>query len=79
MKQKFKNCNLPPAAVLSWLVTQRNLASIEDVTDELLRSIVEDNEFVAVFFRLAALLIIFKTSVSKGWIKVEQCQTKIAH
>jgi hypothetical protein len=42
---------LPPAAVLSWLVTQRNLASIEDVTDELLRSIVEDNEFVAVFFR----------------------------
>jgi hypothetical protein len=51
MKQRFKNCNLPPAAVLSWLVTQRNLASIEDVTDELLRSIVEDNEFVAVFFR----------------------------
>jgi len=36
--------------VLDWLITQRNSASIEDVTDELLRSIVEDNEFVAVFF-----------------------------
>jgi hypothetical protein len=48
---KVKELQPPPAAVLSWLVTQRNLASIEDVTDELLRSIVEDNEFVAVFFR----------------------------
>ena len=28
-------------AVLDWLVRQRNSASIEDVTDELLRSIVE--------------------------------------
>jgi len=36
--------------VLEWLVVQRNSASIEDVTDELLRSIIEDEEFVAVFF-----------------------------
>ena len=38
-------------AVLNWLVNQRNTASIEDVTDDLLRSIVEDNEFVGVYFR----------------------------
>ena len=36
--------------VLEWLVIQRNSASIEDVTDELLRSIVEEHEFVAVYF-----------------------------
>ena len=36
--------------VLEWLITQRNSASIEDVTDELLRSIVEEHEFVAVYF-----------------------------
>lgn len=36
--------------VLEWLVVQRNSASIEDVTDELLRSIIEDEEFVAVYF-----------------------------
>ena len=39
------------AAVLGWLVDQRNTAAIEDVTDALLRGIVEDEEFVAVFFR----------------------------
>ena len=38
------------SVVLEGLITQRNSASIEDVTDELLRSIVEDNEFVAVYF-----------------------------
>ena len=42
-------------AVLEWLVVQRNSASIEDVTDELLRSIVEEEEFVAVFFRCILL------------------------
>ena len=39
------------AGVLAWLIKQRNFASIEDLTDELLRSVVEDNEFVAVYFR----------------------------
>merc|ERR1719222_1508300 len=38
------------SVVLEWLITQRNSASIEDVTDELLRSIVEEHEFVAVYF-----------------------------
>ena len=37
--------------VLDWLILQRNSASIEDVTDELLRSIIEEEEYVAVFFR----------------------------
>ena len=37
--------------MLAWLVTQRNSASIEDVTDQLLKQIVEDNPYVAVFFR----------------------------
>jgi len=36
--------------VLDWLILQRNSASIEDVTDELLRSIIEEEEYVAVFF-----------------------------
>ena len=39
------------AAVLAWLIAQRNSAAIEDVTDTLLRDVVEDNEYVAVFFR----------------------------
>ena len=38
-------------AVFNWLVTQRNANGIEDVSDGLLRKVIEDNEFVAVFFR----------------------------
>jgi hypothetical protein len=38
-------------AVFSWLVAQRNTNGIEDVSDGLLRKVIEDNEFVAVFFR----------------------------
>ena len=38
------------STVLEWLVVQRNSASIEDVTDELLRSIIEEEEYVAVYF-----------------------------
>ena len=38
-------------AVFAWLVAQRNTNGIEDVSDGLLRKVIEDNEFVAVFFR----------------------------
>jgi len=36
--------------VMSWLVGQRNGAAIEDVSDSMLRTVIEENEFVAVFF-----------------------------
>ena len=38
-------------SVFSWLVAQRNANGIEDVSDGLLRKVIEDNEFVAVLFR----------------------------
>jgi len=38
------------SVVLSWLISQRNSAAIEDVTDELLRAVIEDEQYVGVFF-----------------------------
>ena len=36
--------------LLRWLVEQRNAASVEEVTDEMLAEVLEENEFVAVVF-----------------------------
>ena len=36
--------------LLRWLVEQRNAASVEEVTDEMLQEVLEENEFVAVVF-----------------------------
>ncbi|GAB6029507.1 protein disulfide-isomerase precursor [Chamberlinius hualienensis] len=36
--------------VLEWLIHQKNEATIEEVTDEMLDDLVADNEYVAVFF-----------------------------
>ena len=47
------------STVLEWLILQRNSASIEDVTDELLRSIIEEEEYVAVFFRYVGTRVTF--------------------
>ena len=47
----YDGCLGDESSVLDWLILQRNSASIEDVTDELLRTIVEEEEYVAVFFR----------------------------
>ncbi len=36
--------------VLNWLIEQRNMASIEEISDGMLDEIIEENEFVAVLF-----------------------------
>lgn len=36
--------------VLDWLIEQRNMASIEEISDGMLDEIIEENEFVAVLF-----------------------------
>ena len=36
--------------LLRWLVEQRNTASVEEVTDEMLDEVLDENEFVAVVF-----------------------------
>ena len=36
--------------VLKWLIVQKNTATIEEVTDEILVHLIEDHEYVAVYF-----------------------------
>jgi hypothetical protein len=36
--------------VLQWLVEQKNSATIEEVTDEILDDLIEEHEYVVVYF-----------------------------
>ena len=36
--------------VLRWLVEQKHTATIEEVTDEILKDLVEEHEYVVVYF-----------------------------
>ncbi|KAK7793468.1 hypothetical protein R5R35_013845 [Gryllus longicercus] len=36
--------------VLAWLIEQKNTATIEEVTDEILQDLIEDHEYVVVYF-----------------------------
>ncbi|KAF5307260.1 hypothetical protein FQR65_LT06976 [Abscondita terminalis] len=36
--------------VLKWLITQKNTATIEEVTDEILEDLIEEHEYVVVYF-----------------------------
>lgn len=36
--------------VLEWLIQQKNSATIEEVTDEILTDLIEDHEYVVVYF-----------------------------
>ncbi|KAF5299208.1 hypothetical protein FQA39_LY02381 [Lamprigera yunnana] len=36
--------------VLQWLITQKNTATIEEVTDEILEDLIEEHEYVVVYF-----------------------------
>lgn len=36
--------------VLTWLIKQKNTATIEEVTDEILKNLIEEYEYVVVYF-----------------------------
>lgn len=36
--------------VLKWLIEQKNTATIEEVTDEILDDLIEEHEYVVVYF-----------------------------
>lgn len=36
--------------VLKWLIEQKNSATIEEVTDEILEDLIEEHEYVVVYF-----------------------------
>ena len=36
--------------VLEWLIEQKNTATIEEVTDEILKDLIEEHEYVVVYF-----------------------------
>lgn len=36
--------------VLAWLIEQKNTATIEEVTDEILKELIDEHEYVVVYF-----------------------------
>lgn len=42
--------------VLQWLIEQKNSATIEEVTDEILEDLIEEHEYVVVYFSKYNLL-----------------------
>ena len=42
--------------VLKWLIEQKNTATIEEVTDEILEDLIEEYEYVVVYFSKYNLL-----------------------
>ena len=46
----FKGDLLNENEVLEWLIEQKNTATIEEVTDEILRTLIEEHEYVVVYF-----------------------------
>ena len=43
--------------VLKWLIEQKNTATIEEVTDEILEDLIEEYEYVVVYFSKYSLLL----------------------
>jgi hypothetical protein len=43
--------------VLKWLIEQKNSATIEEVTDEILEDLIEEYEYVVVYFSEYKLLL----------------------
>lgn len=43
--------------VLKWLIEQKNTATIEEVTDEILEDLIEEHEYVVVYFSKYNLLL----------------------
>lgn len=43
--------------VLKWLIEQKNTATIEEVTDEILEDLIEEYEYVVVYFSKYNLLL----------------------
>jgi dihydroneopterin aldolase len=43
--------------VLKWLIEQKNSATIEEVTDEILEDLIEEYEYVVVYFSKYNLLL----------------------
>jgi ribosome-interacting GTPase 1 len=56
--------------VLEWLIQQKNSATIEEVTDEILMDLIDDHEYVVVYFSkhifssYASILIAQKNSLN---------------
>lgn len=42
--------------VLNWLIEQKSTATIEEVTDEILKGLVEEHEYVLVYFSKSVIL-----------------------
>lgn len=47
--------------MLRWLVEQKHSATIEEVTDEILKELVEDHEYVVVYFSKSHIELIIET------------------
>jgi len=49
-----RNCNqgdlINEEQVLKWLIEQKTTATIEEVTDEILKTLIVDHEYVLVYF-----------------------------
>lgn len=50
IKKIFTGDLLNEDEVLSWLIEQKNTATIEEVTDEILSDLIEEHEYVVVYF-----------------------------
>ena len=49
-KRSLKQGSGASKALMKWLIEQRNSASIEEITDDMLEEVIEENPFVAVLF-----------------------------
>lgn len=45
--------------VLEWLIEQKNSATIEEVTDEILTELIEEHEYVVVYFSKEFLIYLY--------------------
>lgn len=53
--------------VLEWLIEQKNSATIEEVTDEILTDLIEEHEYVVVYFSEYCFLLVV---VSKSSLQI---------
>lgn len=45
--------------VLAWLIEQKNTATIEEVTDEILKELIDDHEYVVVYFSKLIIILTY--------------------
>lgn len=59
--------------VLEWLIVQKNSATIEEVTDEILTDLIEEHEYVVVYFSKYLLKCNFMINVCMSSTTVQLC------